>query len=325
MSACDAVGKRVLVVTHELAQEVDGVIDELRARGLDVDRWNLCDYPNAAATATVDDLAFGEGAARSPADVGWLHNTGAFSIAAELDGLERDLAMRECDAFWQGALSLAARRWLNEPDAALYASNKLRQLRVAKDLGIAAPPFMASNDADAIRGFRSVHGETVVKAIRGGFVVHPDRSVKLVTCRIASSDEAFFEGLRLSPVLVQREIKKAHEARVTVVGDAAFAMFVNCQDMPDDVVDIRTLDYNNERWRFSAGPAEHPILKQSIAIVRALSLSYGGVDWAIDAEGEAFFLECNPLGAFKWAELCTGHNITGAIADALIARAEAAS
>jgi hypothetical protein len=195
----------VLIVTNERAQEIDGVIDLLRARGAMVRRWNLCRYPETSATASDGRISFGTNGNTPAAEVGWLHDTGAYSSSGKLEGLARELSMRECDAFWSGALPLASRRWLSHPDAVASSSNKLRQLHLAKQLGVPFPPYIATNDPGAISAFRLEHPLAVVKAVRGGFVVHLDDEVKLVTKRIDALDEAFEEGLRFNPVIVQEE------------------------------------------------------------------------------------------------------------------------
>jgi hypothetical protein len=308
----------LVLISHEAAQEVDGVIDVLRDEGLVVLRLNLCRYPDTVATKAAGAIRFGDDVLAAPAKVGWLHNTGWYSFANELNGIERELAQRECDAFWHGAFPLLARNWLNEPDAIIRASYKLRQLQLAEDLGVPLPPYLATNDPRAIRAFRADHPKAVIKGVRGGYVVHPQGAVKLVTRRVEFADDEFEAGLGFSPVIVQREIAKARELRVTVVAGECFCMTTNCAGMPDGVVDIRLLDYESERWRFSGEPAPENVVRDSLRVVQALGLSYAGLDWVVDEDNVAYFLECNPLGSFKWAEMCTGHDITRAIAAQLL-------
>lgn len=311
----------VLIVTHREAQEVDGVIDTLRSRQIEVTRWNLCEYPERA-TASVSSHAIGMNGThvvtRLPFRAGWIHDCGAFSIASSpLTGLDREVALRESSSFWAGALAGLAIVWLNEPSRIEVASAKLLQLRVAQRLDIPIPDFCATNDSIEARRFVQSKGRVIAKAIRGGFVIHPDRTVKFFTRRVTEANFSLFSSLTSCPLLFQEEIARQQELRVTVVDGKCFSMSIDCAHLPDGVVDIRELDFKRERPRFARATNVEQIEIWSSAIVGELGLSYAALDWAISIRGEPYFLECNPLGSFKWSELCTGQNITQAIADTL--------
>jgi hypothetical protein len=47
-------------------------------------------------------------------------------------------------------------------------------------------------------------------------------------------------------------------------------------------------------------------------------LVYGAFDFALDADGTWWFLECNPSGQFLWMERPTGLPLTSAMADLLM-------
>jgi glutathione synthase/RimK-type ligase-like ATP-grasp enzyme len=313
----------VLIVTHRLAQEVDGVIDKLRSSGVEVYRWNLCQFPEELSTSISRSgiSVAGKQFNKIIPDACWLHDTGSFTTATSLVDIDHEASKQECEAFWDGILTRIGYRWINDPLRVRLASLKIHQLQVAENLGIPVPDYLATNDMEAAHAFVKNKKLVVAKAVRGGFLVHGKRSIKFLTHRVTDILPQIIEGLRYSPVLFQEEIVRDHEVRVTVVDDSQFSVAVNCKNLPDDIVDIRELDYEKHRHRFARAVNVQKIEKWSHEIVAALGLSYGGLDWAIAVDGTPYFLECNPLGSFKWNELVSGMDITGAIAAALRNRA----
>ncbi len=55
-----------------------------------------------------------------------------------------------------------------------------------------------------------------------------------------------------------------------------------------------------------------------MAYLRRAGLRFGAFDLAEDAEGQLWFLECNPNGQWGWIESATGLPITDAIVSELL-------
>ena len=123
-------------------------------------------------------------------------------------------------------------------------------------------------------------------------------------------------------MIFQRKIPKVNELRVTVVDGECFGMFVDTSNLGDSETDIRKLNYTNEKMRFSGGPVPDDVTKSSVRLMEIFGLSYAGIDWVQDANGEWYFLELNCMGSFKWSEICGAGSITDSIASALIRRSQ---
>jgi hypothetical protein len=98
--------------------------------------------------------------------------------------------------------------------------------------------------------------------------------------------------------LFQQRVDKVADARVTVIGDHVFTVRID-----SDLLDWRT-DYD----RVTCTPMEPPP-DLTAALYRYLSffgLVFGCFDFAIDREGQWWFLECNPSGQWAWLEPETG-------------------
>ena len=306
----------VVIVTNQRATEVDGVIDILRARCMTIKRINLCQYPERS-TFSWNPEAKSSNDCFLIAKAGWFHNPGLFTIVHSLEGHGRELALNDCDAFWQGAALASSLRWLNAPRAMSLSSYKLQQLSRAHHLGIPAPPTLVSNDAKNVSAFFEEYGGAVAKSLANGYSVYGDEKLKLYSRFYVKPPEELLAGLIYSPMIFQRRIPKRREMRVTVVNNQCFGMVADTANLGVEDVDLRRIDYEAERHRFTGLPVPTQVAAASRALVQSFSLSYAGLDWVEDEHGQWLFLELNCMGAFKWSELCGAGDITTAIADSL--------
>ena len=310
----------VLIIANQRATEVDGVIDFIRSRGLSVERINLCQYPEQLAFTWTPSspTEIGQGiVGRS----GWFHDPGQYSITRSLEGHGRELALREASAFWEGAALAAPCSWLNSPNSLILSSRKLYQLSRARELGIRTPATLISNDRKAVLSFFENFGGAVVKSLGNGYSVYGKENLKLYSRYYPSAPEELLEGLAFSPMIFQGRVPKKRELRVTVVEDECFGLVADTSDLNGNEVDLRRLDYDAERFRFSGMTVPAQVAAASLAITESLGLAYAGLDWIEDEHEQWLFLEINCMGAFKWSELCGAGDITTAIAEALIRRA----
>jgi hypothetical protein len=122
--------RSVFIITNQKEQEVDGVIDFLRNKEIDIIRWNHCQYPeNEYYTVSPFTLLFPKLTSKTPyPSVGWLHHFGQFSVEKTLTGVEREFSLKETRSFAEGILLSLNCNWLNYPSAIVRASNKIYQL-----------------------------------------------------------------------------------------------------------------------------------------------------------------------------------------------------
>jgi glutathione synthase/RimK-type ligase-like ATP-grasp enzyme len=313
MRDCD-----VLIVASRHSREVDGVIDGLRQQRLTVDRFTPCQFPEHDMQSWG---AGGSGVRPAKVRAAWLADFGGWSVERTLTGLAREAAIAEAAAFAEGVLLTLDARWLNSPMAVRASSRKLFQLRRASSLGIRVPRTCATNSGDVARKFVADVGHAIVKSIANAHLTYGTQSIKFYTREIGADSNKVFDSLRFSPLIFQERVEKLEEVRVTVVDDWAVGVRVDLSKAScPRPVDTRQLDYSSNRALFSKCADRPDLLVDSTKIARELGLSYSGVDWAIDSAGQAYFLECNAMGAFKWSERCSGENITGRLVEALARR-----
>ncbi|MDA8586769.1 hypothetical protein N9L47_10975 [Rhodobacteraceae bacterium] len=311
----------LLIITHRKAQEVDGVIDAVRAHGKSVERINLCQYPEDI-TYSWSAYKFGSLLQVGKASVGWFHNPGRYSIAQSLTGHGREIALRECDGFWEGiGLSIDC-DWLNHPQSLILSSRKLSQIAMARRLEIKLPDTLVSNNSTEVADFFSRHKGAVAKSIANGYSVYGDEQVKLYSRYFDRLPDDIASGLRFSPMIFQKCIRKLNELRVTCIDRECFGLIADTSDLGDEDIDIRRLNYQNEQARFQGVVVPDDIKRSSLQLMDHFNLSYAGLDWIQDSDGEWYFLELNAMGAFKWSEIQGAGDITTALAKAILRRFE---
>ncbi|MFF8941460.1 ATP-grasp ribosomal peptide maturase [Streptomyces sp. NPDC014864] len=208
-----------------------------------------------------------------------------------------------------GLLRGCGARWMNHPDAAQRARHKPWQLRHAQHSGLPVPATLITTFPQAARAFAERFPDLVVKPVSGAHPQEPPRAVP--TSRVAPDTD--FGAVAYGPTLLQRRIAKRADIRLTVVGDKLMAARKAMPaDADPDEVDVRFAS-SATPWQ----PAEVPprLAPAVHAYMRGAELAYGAFDFAEDADGTWWFLECNQSGQFGFVEVETGQPIARTIAE----------
>ncbi|MGC0379349.1 ATP-grasp ribosomal peptide maturase [Streptomyces sp. SAI-229] len=206
--------------------------------------------------------------------------------------------LRGCDA-----------RWMNHPDAARQARHKPWQLRLAQRCGLPVPATVITTFPRAAREFAERFPDLVVKPVSGAHPQDPPRAVP--TSRVAPDTD--FSAVAFGPTLLQRRIAKRADIRLTAVGERLLAARKTTRpDADPEEVDVRFAAPGSP-WE----PVEVPARTADAvrAYLRRSELAYGAFDFAEDADGTWWFLECNQSGQFGFVEVETGQPIARTIAE----------
>ncbi|MGC2237982.1 MAG: hypothetical protein WA584_17615 [Pyrinomonadaceae bacterium] len=310
--------KTVLIITNQKEQEVDGVIDFLRTHNIDIIRWNLCQFPEKEFyTINSSSLLYPTLKVGVNPSLCWLHHFGQFSIEKSLIGLEREISLKETRSFVEGVMYSLGCNWYNEPLSIIHASNKVFQLQLAQRLEIPVPKYLITNDKEQVKKFVAEQKSVVIKSISTGFISYGEQNFKVYTRQFSELPEDLIFALKFSPIIIQQEIKKKREFRITVVEEQCFSVEVNHANL-SSIIDVRELIREENRSYFKKATDIQDIERLSVKLTKELGLIYAGVDWVESEDGQYFFLELNPLGSFKWYEQCGNFDITSAIGNSLI-------
>lgn len=306
-----------LVVTNKRDLTSDFVVLELRRRGRAVVRLNTEDLPRGGVSCepTSRDSWMLRLPGRSVhlADVkaAYFRRPGKPQAIPQLRPEDRDYCAGEWQATLQSLYWALEDRWLNSPHAIVLAENKVRQLEVARTIGLSVPQTLVTNDPEAAAAFAKCH-KTIGKPLRNP-VIHSDGAERVMfTSRIQITGQTDPQSIRACPVILQQEIPKQFDIRVTVVGDKLFSASIDSQARADTEVDWRRASDPNLAHRVYDLPAA--VAAQCVALTRKLGLRFGALDFVLDPDGHLWFLEINPNGQWGWIETRTGQPIAAAIA-----------
>ena len=225
----------------------------------------------------------------------------------------RRFAQEEQKSFLDGMLACLDGRWLSRPAAIREAGHKLRQLRLARQLGFSVPPTLVSQSPEEIRDFRAALGRPLAaKIVSKGppRAPRPDDQYVIFTQRLDDSDLDDSASLAACASLYQPYLDKAFELRVTVVGQEVFACRIDSQATSRTRVDWRRYDLDNTPH--SAFQLDQVTEGRCRELVRLLGLAFGAIDLVVTPEDDIVFLEINPNGQWGWIEEMTGLPIADA-------------
>jgi MvdC family ATP-grasp ribosomal peptide maturase len=248
----------------------------------------------------------------------WARKIWTPKMDESLDPQFQDMCIRESTAMLYGFLDCFHRaRWINDPQQNHDAENKLRQLRLANDVGLIIPRTLCTNDPEQARNFfEEVEGKMVAKLLRPLSISMGPGPVFVYTSDVKQEDLKEAEMLRHSPMVFQERIAKDIEFRIAYVDGNCFV----------GAIDASHSSRGQTDWRL-AGPDECPWIPGEIpndiamrirALMQRLGLIYGAVDMIRTPDGEYVFLEVNPSGEWGMLERDLNYPISETLADALL-------
>ncbi len=213
----------------------------------------------------------------------------------------------ECDHFLQGLLWSRRCLWVNDPMNNLRASRKIVQLSRARDVGLAMPSTLITNDPAEARGFiEGLPGRAIFK--RTGSASGPVSKTSFITPEILRRLDTIVD----CPTTFQSYVDAELDLRVVWIDGDLWTVSIDSQ-----------AGVSPEDSRFDNSVAFQPYtLPRSVAdriteLMASLGLVYGAIDLRLGKDGEFYFLEVNPAGQFVYLELKTGLPIMSAVASVL--------
>jgi glutathione synthase/RimK-type ligase-like ATP-grasp enzyme len=186
-------------------------------------------------------------------------------------------------------------------------------------LGFNVPEAVITNDPRGFEDFVSRH-QAVAKPLKHALLDGETEKV-IFTSRLEKAAGRDPHAIAAAPMILQREVAKRVDVRVTVVGEQVFSAAIHSQGAAASEVD----------WRQGDGPClPHEAIElptdvslRCAELVKTLGLGFGAIDLIHGRDGAYWFLEINPNGQWAWIETRTGQPIAAAIVDALERKAAA--
>ena len=329
MSARPGRHMRLLIATFPDDVHALEVALVLRERGHEVVIWSGGDFPTLQSASVDYEGAGARWSASGPElelsgggiDVVWYRRAVAPALPKGMHPGDRPVAQRECEDFVAGLWRLVAPGafWVNPLEGRTRADLKLVQLREAQRAGLAIPRTLASNDPRRIRAFlEELGGPAIYKGFNPQHWRDGDDVAVLFTSEVSPAKLPPDEVLRLTPGIFQPRLAKAHELRVTVMGERMVTARLASQTQAATRLDWRTRSVG---LGIEPDALPAPVEAGVRALMRELGLVFGCLDFVVTPEGEHVFLEVNPMGQFLWVEDVNPEiRLLGPFCDFLLAR-----
>lgn len=206
--------------------------------------------------------------------------------------------------------------WMSDFRQIMKANNKVYQLELAHSVGFLVPnTIVTSRPEDAIE-FRNKEKHIITKSLAFSPIEVNGETLAFYAVRIEPDDEIDFSGLPLAPAIFQREVQNKVDIRITIVGDKLFP----CRIVPKKSL-VQELDWRQgiltEDLEYEPCYVPDDIAEKCVKFVKLLGLTFGVVEFAIDKNGDYWFLEINPNGQWAFIEMETGLEISKEIAKVL--------
>jgi MvdC family ATP-grasp ribosomal peptide maturase len=317
----------VLLLTHSGDYfTIDRVAAALSRRGVKSFRLNTDQFPIAiqlqahlSNNGTSHRLEYGDvSISTEQVQAVWMRRIWPPQMSKELAPQFQQACIRESlaalDGFWD---SLQNVRWVDNLQRISAAENKLRQLRVASEVGLAIPQTLVSNSAQVVREFfTKVEGKMVTKLLTPLSYSMEGSSFFLYTSVVKEQDLADLATLRHCPMVFQEQIPKQQELRVVYVDGKVFVGALDASKYNESTVDWRRGTSEACVWLNHEIPDE--IIDCLHAFMGKFGLIFGAFDLIQTPSGEYIFLEVNPTGEWGMLERDLQLPISEAIADALL-------
>lgn len=203
------------------------------------------------------------------------------------------------------------------------ASSKMKQIRLAQELGMKVPATCFSNSREDILTFVCPFEYVILKSIENDNVwlggkeeyVFFGQKVKSVSLK-EQPREAFEQTMNF----VQEYVEKNYELRVTVVCDRIFACKIDSQYMDEDKGKVDWRQGYEYGLHYESYELPEHIVRFCQHFLQLMHLDFGCFDFIVTPQEEYVFLECNPNGQWLWIEQETGMKISQAVEECLMRR-----
>jgi hypothetical protein len=214
------------------------------------------------------------------------------------------LSPSACAAFLEPLVSIFEAlpfRCINRLSASCLVRNKAVQLHVAGASGLKVPATLMSNSPAAVRDFFDHNPDNAIcKAFASHVWQQPGSESVAVTETFCLSREQLppDEVFTYAPAIYQQMVKKQFDVRVVLMGERIYSFALrtpgNSLDWRRDAA-LRNLDVEA-----IATPAA--VESGLLRFAQKTGVSFGVLDFAVDRNGEWWFLEINEQGQFLWLE-----------------------
>ncbi|MFC3983459.1 MvdC/MvdD family ATP grasp protein [Streptosporangium jomthongense] len=313
----------LLIISSARDDSVHAVLPKLKERGVPLLWWDEADYPGSSTLTTSfisgrwrQRLTYrGETHDLSAVTAVWYRRPDKPSAPDVREPSQREFAEHGAKHALAGAYDLmVGARWMPaQPQRARAIDNKLLHLHRATELGFTVADTVVTNDPDELApAWNRAEGRLVTKMLDYSPFKLGGEEGHLYTAVVPRRRLSGRHRLRYGPAMLQPQVPKAYELRVTVVGERVFAARIDSQASRLTAVDWR--HYDDPNVGYSAYDLPRDVADRCVRLVAELGLTFGALDFIVTPDSRYVFLELNVNGQWAFVELLSGLPISDAIA-----------
>jgi hypothetical protein len=240
----------------------------------------------------------------TPGDAIWIRRPDVPTHNPNVSQADRKFAEMEYRSFYHSiayTLETLPVWCVNKFSAARFIHNKAVQLRLAQACGLRVPGTLLSNSPGRIRAFMARnHQRTIGKGFTPHVWQRDDESGVSVTETFELTAERLpsDEVLTYAPGIYQEMVVKQFDVRMVLMGERIYSFALH---NPKKALDWRQdAGLGNIQVEIISAPPE--VEKGILAFARKARICFGSVDFAVDKDGQWWFLEINEQGQFLWLD-----------------------
>jgi glutathione synthase/RimK-type ligase-like ATP-grasp enzyme len=190
-------------------------------------------------------------------------------------------------------------RCMNPYSVSRLIRHKPVQLHFARVSGLKTPATLMSNAPQAIRSFFDDGHRIVCKPFVSHFWENSAGSTAVAgTFELSRDQLPEDEVFTFAPAIYQQRVAKSFDVRTVLMGQSVYSFALRTQDGALDWRPQAAL--GKTRVEPVATPAQ--VERALLTFAQKTGVCFGSADFAVDANGEWWFLEINEQGQFLWLD-----------------------
>lgn len=217
---------------------------------------------------------------------------------------------------WLEALQLIPdATWINHPHCNDAMESKIRQLKLASQLGFRIPTTLITNDPSVAQTqLKRFSGKLIAKALYSPLIEEPSQDFFIFTNEIKEISSSEEDEITLSPSIFQEPILPKIDYRVTVIGDVVISAKIESENTLPISLDWRK---QKDGVRFTRCELPQYIESLCRTYVKENGLIFGAID-LLEHKDSFVFLEINPNGEWGWLQKPYGFPIAETLCDLMV-------
>lgn len=298
---------KIIVLAQENDNHTAPIKWALEKGGYQVACWGGLSYTEEQQVSLLQDeqskMVLGPYAVE-PGDAVWIRRPDQPVCNPKVSDADRKFAELEYRSFYHCiayTLELLPVWVINKYSASRFINNKSVQLHLARACGLKVPKALMSNSP---RGVKDFFDHNPNRAICKAFTPHVWQREAVGGVAVTETFELTRdqlpedEILTYAPGIYQDMVVKQFDIRMVLMGHRLYSYALH---NPQKALDWRQ-DAGMGKIEVEIVPTPPEVEKGVLEFARRAGICFGSIDFAVDADGQWWFLEINEQGQFLWLD-----------------------